>query len=429
MCSVRVVYSAQITLAWDANSEPDIAGYKIYYGTTSRIYDLSVEVGSYTSVTIADLIEGETYYFAATAYDADGNESDFSNEVVHNISEKKGDWLLSGLGSTGGGWIEIFDHDYNGLDWLQVDWPSYNAANGETRIATGDIDGDGKDEIIIGLGPVSIDTSIPGGRFLVLDDDYSSLAWGQTQRSAYNSANGETWPACGDVDGDGKDEIIIGLGSYPAAGGFFEVFAYESETLLFKTSKHVQWAAYNNANGETRPACGDVDGDGKDEIIIGLGQGGGGWLEVFDDAASGYAHLAWPRVAWDGYNSANGETRPACGDVDGDGKDEIIIGLGQGGGGWLEVLDDAARGYAHLAWPRVAWDGYNSANGETRPACGDVDGDGKDEIIIGLGQGGGGWLEVFDDASSAYAHLAWPRVDWTSYNSVNGETRPAVIRR
>lgn len=195
LCSARVVYSAQVTLAWDANSEPNISGYKIYYGTASRIYDFTVEVGNYTSVTITDLKEGEIYYFVATAYDEDGNESGFSNEVVYIISENIGDRLLGGLGSSGDGWIEIFDHNYNELEWLQVDWPPYNAANGETRIATNDNDGDGKDEIVIGFGPVADNESIPGGWFLVLDDDYSSLAWGRTQRSAYNSANGETRPA------------------------------------------------------------------------------------------------------------------------------------------------------------------------------------------------------------------------------------------
>jgi hypothetical protein len=56
-----------------------------------------------------------------------------------------------------------------------------------------------------------------------------------------------------------------------------------------------------------------VDGDGKDEIIIGLGSfpANGGWFEVFDDASAGYAHLTWSRVNWDDYNSSNGETRPA----------------------------------------------------------------------------------------------------------------------
>jgi hypothetical protein len=45
---------------------------------------------------------------------------------------------------------------------------------------------------------------------------------------------------------------------------------------------------------------------------VGLGQGGGGWMEVFDDASAGYAHSAWPRIRWGSYcYGANGETWPA----------------------------------------------------------------------------------------------------------------------
>jgi len=91
--STGVVYSAQVTLAWDANTEKDLAGYNIYYGTSSGNYDASVDVGNWTSCTIAGLEEGQTYHFAATAYDFDGNESDFSSEVTW-ANEAESDSIL-----------------------------------------------------------------------------------------------------------------------------------------------------------------------------------------------------------------------------------------------------------------------------------------------------------------------------------------------
>jgi VCBS repeat-containing protein len=74
-----------VTLAWNPNTEPDLKGYKIYYGMASGDYDVTVDVGKWTSCTIDGLEEGETYYFAATAYDSQDRESDFSEEVPYTI--------------------------------------------------------------------------------------------------------------------------------------------------------------------------------------------------------------------------------------------------------------------------------------------------------------------------------------------------------
>ncbi|MDL1960780.1 MAG: hypothetical protein LWX01_03635, partial [Deltaproteobacteria bacterium] len=226
-------------------------------------------------------ISGDTAIVGALGDDDNGNGS--GSAYVFAASKPK---LLTGLGTytTNGGWMESFQTDYSHEGWHQVNWPGYNSANGETRIAIGDIDGDGNDEIIVGLGPVPGNSSIPGGWFEVLDDDFSHLAWGRVNWGAYNSANGETRPACGDVDNDGNDEIVVGLGTYTTNGGWMEVFDYAGGAVTHKDWVHVNWPTYNSANGETRPACGDVDGDGNDEIVVGLGTytTNGGWMEIFD---------------------------------------------------------------------------------------------------------------------------------------------------
>src|SRR5881628_527035 len=83
ICSLAPALSsaAQVTVAWDPNTETDLAGYKLYYGTSSGSYQLSVDVGNVTSYTLSGLLEGQIYYFAATAYNVSHNESAFSNEV------------------------------------------------------------------------------------------------------------------------------------------------------------------------------------------------------------------------------------------------------------------------------------------------------------------------------------------------------------
>lgn len=75
------LFAGNVTVSWDPNSEPDLGGYKIYYGTESGTYDKVVNVGSITSQKIENLTDGQTYYFVVTAYDASGNESSFSAEV------------------------------------------------------------------------------------------------------------------------------------------------------------------------------------------------------------------------------------------------------------------------------------------------------------------------------------------------------------
>ena len=69
MFSGQLAHAAHVILQWDANTESDLAGYKVYYGTVSHNYSDSVDVGNVTSYTIAGLVESQTYYFAVTAYD------------------------------------------------------------------------------------------------------------------------------------------------------------------------------------------------------------------------------------------------------------------------------------------------------------------------------------------------------------------------
>ena len=73
--------AGHLDLAWHPNSEPDLAGYKIYYGTSSGDYSNWIAVGRATSFRITGLSDDTEYFLALTAYDTSGNESDFSGEV------------------------------------------------------------------------------------------------------------------------------------------------------------------------------------------------------------------------------------------------------------------------------------------------------------------------------------------------------------
>ncbi len=94
----KIIYAAQVTLEWDAVIHPLLEGYVVHYGTYSRDYDVSLDVGNWTSCTIADLEEDVVYYFAVTAYSTEGEESDFSNEVSHPSSDSSKDSFDVGIG-------------------------------------------------------------------------------------------------------------------------------------------------------------------------------------------------------------------------------------------------------------------------------------------------------------------------------------------
>ncbi len=83
-------YNTSKRINWAMNSESDLAGYIVYYGTASRTYSLmSTSIGlsgdgstGTPSKLISGLLDATTYYFGVTAYDTAGNESTFSGEVT-----------------------------------------------------------------------------------------------------------------------------------------------------------------------------------------------------------------------------------------------------------------------------------------------------------------------------------------------------------
>jgi hypothetical protein len=80
--SYSISDAAQATLTWDPpDISTDVTGYMIHYGTASGTYSQGIDVGNTTSYTVSNLNDGQTYYFAATAYNHAGYQSVYSNEV------------------------------------------------------------------------------------------------------------------------------------------------------------------------------------------------------------------------------------------------------------------------------------------------------------------------------------------------------------
>jgi hypothetical protein len=76
-----VVLLPQATLSWNASADAGVVGYNLYYGNAPSSYQNEIPGGTNLSTTVTGLVFGLTYYFAVTAADVCGNESDFSNEI------------------------------------------------------------------------------------------------------------------------------------------------------------------------------------------------------------------------------------------------------------------------------------------------------------------------------------------------------------
>src|ERR1700738_2745111 len=83
ICSAFNTDAASVGLAWDANSDPNIAGYRLHTGSQSGVYSQSTNVGNTNFVLVTNLIAGKPYYFTVTAYNTTAVESAPSNQVTY----------------------------------------------------------------------------------------------------------------------------------------------------------------------------------------------------------------------------------------------------------------------------------------------------------------------------------------------------------
>jgi len=205
--STAFVFAETATVSWDANTESDLSGYKIYYGTSSGNYDDVLDVGNTTSFIINNLAVGTTYFFVVTAYDFSANESGFSGEVSFTPTQGTPPQIT---GVSVGDDTKLDVLFSRSLDKASAENPANYSINGGVQVLAASLDAD--------LRTVHLTTSqhTKGQGYVitvtnVTDVDGTSIASGSTQ--GYNipadSSTDTTAPQLVSVNVKGATQIDL----------------------------------------------------------------------------------------------------------------------------------------------------------------------------------------------------------------------------
>jgi len=264
------------------------------------------------------------------------------------------------------------------------------------RLAVADVNCDGLPDLIVAAGSNSapLITVVNGARLFgpqtgqrLQPEDLIA------QFVAYDSEFvGGVYVAAGDLNSDGRAEIVTGAGE--GGGPHVKTFQYDANaTSLGERMRSFagtvgSYFAYDPAfRGGVRVAAGDGNVDGTPDIVTAAGPGGGPHVRAWS-GGSGAVLLDF--FAYD--PAFRGGVFVAAGDIDGDGRADVVTGAGDGGGPHVKMFSGNDAG---LLMSFFAYD--LDFRGGVRVAVGDMDGDGTTDIVTGPGDGGGPHVKVFSE--------------------------------
>ncbi len=278
------------------------------------------------------------------------------------------------LGTTAG---LLYVVNYNGS--VAPGWPQQLPASVSSSPAVGDLNGDGIPDIVVGFGGDSGDPTNVGGVWAFRRD--GTVLW---KRAGFNEPGSNFplgvrgTPAIGDVDGDGQVEVVWG--------------SFDGHIYCVKGSDGTNkpgWPIFVRDTIWSSPALYDLDSDGTLEIIIGVDSHADPTAFPPGDPTinGGRLHvIRWDATEYPGFPKDVDEViicEPVVGDIDGDGKPEIVVGTGL----YYSVVGGAASTKQIYAWKcdgttQPGWPVPTSGRVITSPALADLTGDGIPEVVF-----------------------------------------------
>ena len=282
-------------------------------------------------------------------------------------------WTAPG-GIQGAGAALVFSGATGSLIW-RFDGQAAGAGLGWSVSATGDVDGDGHDDLIVGA-PLASPRGVAaaGSVFLLSGKTGSPILW--IDGRAPHGQLGKSVSRAGDLDQDGIEDLLV---AEPSVGG--HLFSGASGILL-RTFPGTHCVSVSDA--------GDVDRDGVPDLVLGL-----------DRTSEVYSGATGARL----WTLQGGVCVSSAGDVDGDGHGDLLVGEPPS---VLNLHVGFAHVYSGASGSRLAkFEGlaFSDAFGASVSGGGDMDGDGLDEVLVGSpGAAPGGW----SNAGSAFVYSLDP---------------------